>query len=257
MEALQEISISKIWEQYIQDHAVESRNALVEFYLPLVKFTAERLHARIPNSVERDDLHSAGILGLMDAIEKYDPVRNTKFESYCVPRIEGAILDDIRKRDWVPRLVRARCQTLRNVTQRLHSLYGHYPTDEETADELGMKMDAFYHFQRDANANSLLSLNTDFPDAEGTEKSAGLDLIANPKSRNPFSEVLRRELREYVKKGFSRQEKIVLILYYFKGMTLKEIGKTIGKSEARVCQLHSSIIARLREHIEMSALYVY
>ena len=254
METPKPINIKKVWDHLFQYHDIKSRNTLLEHYLPLVKYTAERLHVRFPKSVDLDDLYSVGILGLMDAIEKFDPIRNVKFESYSVLRIQGAIRDFIRKTDWVPRLVRTRAQQLQNATHRLEAIVGHSPSDEELADELQMDMEEFYHFQRDANASVLLSFNADLSDHNGDDGYAGLDMIANHKSQNPFSEVNKRDLREYVKRGFSQHEQIIIMLYYFKGMTMKEIGETMGISESRICQLHSSIIARLRGHMEMSSL---
>jgi len=247
-------NINRVWDYYFQHHDIKSRNTLLEHYLSLVKYTAERLHVRFPKSIDVDDLYSVGILGLMDAIEKFDPIRNVKFESYSVLRIQGAIRDYIRKTDWVPRLVRARAQQLQHVTQKLETIFGHSPSDEELADELRLDMEEFYHFQRDANASVLLSLNANLSDYNGDDGYAGMDLIANQKSQNPFSEVNKRDIREYVKRGFSQHEQIIIMLYYFKGMTMKEIGETMGISESRICQLHSSIIARLRDHINMSSL---
>lgn len=254
METLTEVSIEKVWGHFVRRHDLDSRNTLLVHYLPLVKYTAERLHSRFPRSIDVDDLYSVGILGLMDAVEKFDPSRHVSFETYGVRRIQGSILDDFRKTDQVPRLVRDHAQQLQKVTQKLEAVFGRAPADEELADELGMDMDEFYHFQRDANASIFLSLDADLSDSDGEEEYTRLDVIVNEKSQNPYLEVHRRDLREYVKKGFSRQEQVIIVLYYFKGLTMKEIGETVGKSESRICQLHSSIIARLRGYIKMPLL---
>lgn len=255
MNTLPKVNIKQVWDHFAQHRDVESRNILIEHYLPIVKYTAERLRARFPKCVELDELYSAGILGLMDAIEKFDPDEKVRFETYSVLRIQGAIRDDIRKTDRVPRLVRARAQQLQTVTQRLEAVFGRIPTDEELADELQMDMDQFYHFQRDANASSLISLNTTLSDSDGDGEFSGLEVIANSKSQNPCLEIQRQDLKEFITRGFSRQEQIVVILYYFEQMTMKEIGLTLGISEFRVCQLHSSVIARLRDHVTVSSLY--
>lgn len=250
MKTLAGIDIEQVWNQFLQHHDTPSRNTLLEYYLPQVKYTAARLHSRFPQSVELDDLYGVGILGLIDAINKFDPTRNVKFETYCVRRIHGTIIDDIRKKDRVPRLVRMRAKQLQEVTHRLEAIFGQTPSDEELAGELEMNMEEFYHFQRDANASSLISLNTNFSNSDGDEEFGELDIIPNHKSQDPFHEILKKDLKESVTKGFSRQEKLIIMLYHFEEMTLREIGDTLGVSESRVSQLHSSIIARLRSHLK-------
>ena len=249
MKTLAGIDIEQVWNQFLQHHDTPSRNTLLEYYLPQVKYTAARLHSRFPQSVELDDLYGVGIFGLIDAINKFDPTRNVKFETYCVRRIHGTIIDDIRKKDRVPRLVRMRAKQLQEVTHRLEAIFGRSPSDEELADELEMNMEDFYYFQRDANASSLISLNTDFSDSDGDYSE--LDMITNHKSQDPFIEVQKKDLKEYITRGFSRQEKLILILYHFEQMTMHEIGDSLGISESRVCQLHSSIIARLRSRLKV------
>lgn len=250
MKALTAVNIEQVWDHFLQHHDITSRNILVEFYLPQVKYTAERLHARFPQSVELDDLYNVGLFGLIDAINKFEPARNIKFETYCVQRIKGAIFDDLRKNDRVPRLVRERAKQLQKVTEKLEAIFGRSPSDEELADELEMNIEDFYHFQRDANASSLISLNTNFSNPDGDEEFGELNIISNHKSQNPFHEILKKDLKESVIKGFSRQEQLIIVLYYFEDMTMREIGDTLGISESRVCQLHSSIIARLQSHLK-------
>ena len=249
METLTEVNIEQVWNHFFQHHDTPSRNALLEHYLPQVKYTAARLHSRFPQSVELDDLYGVGILGLIDAINKFDPTRNVRFETYCVLRIKGTIYDDIRKKDRVPRQVRKRAKQLQEVTQRLEAIFGRTPSDEDLADELEMNLEDFYYFQRDANASSLISLNTDFSDSDGDYSE--LDLITNPKSQDPFLEIQRKDLKEYLIRGFSRQEQLIFTLYHLEEMTMKEIGDTLGISESRVSQLHTSIIARLRSHLKI------
>ena len=253
MKTLNEVNIEQVWNHFIQHHDIQSRNTLLEHYLPHVKYTAERLNARLPQNVELDDLYSVGIVGLIDAINRFDPSRNVKFETYCVRRIQGEIIDDIRKKDRVPRLVRERAKQLNKVTQRLEVIFGRSPSDEELADELHMNMEDFYHFQRDANASVLVSLNTNHSDSDGEEGFSELDHIANHKSQDPFHEIQKRDLKEFITKGFSRQEKLIVFLYFFEKMTMKEIGKTLGISESRVSQLNTSIIARLQSHLKESS----
>jgi RNA polymerase sigma factor for flagellar operon FliA len=251
METLTKVNVEQVWNHFFQHHDTASRNILLEHYLPKVKYTAARLHSRFPQSVELDDLYSEGILGLVDAINKFDPTRNVRFETYCVLRIKGTIYDDIRKKDRVPRLVRQRAKQLQEVTQRLDTIFGRSPSDEELADELEMNMEDFYHFQRDANASSLISLNTNSSNSDGDEEFGELDILANPKSKDPFLEIQRKDLKEYLIRGFSRQEQLIFTLYHLEEMTMREIGDSLGISESRVSQLHTSIIARLRSHLKV------
>ncbi len=253
MKTLKEVNIEEVWDHFLQQRDTPSRDILWKYYLPQVKYTAERLHARFPQHVELDDFYSVGIEGLLDAIYKFNPSKNTKFETYCVQRIKGAIFDNLRKNDRVPRLVRARAKKLQEVTQRLEAIFGRCPSDEELAEELDMSLDEFYHFQRDANASSLISLNKSFSETDGEEEYSELNLLTNHKSSDPFYEILKKDLKEFVTKGFSRQEQMIIILYYFEKMTMREIGDTLGISESRVCQMHSSIIARFRSQLKTRA----
>ena len=249
MKTLNEVNIEQVWNHFIQHHDIQSRNTLLEHYLPNVKYTAQRLSARLPQNIELDDLYSVGIVGLIDAINRFDPSRNVKFETYCVRRIQGEIIDDIRKKDRVPRLVRARAKQLQEVTQRLEAIFGRTPSDEELADELELNIEEFYHFQRDANANVLVSLNTKHSDIDSEDGFSELDHLANHKSRDPFKEVEKKDLKEYLIRGFTRQEQLIFTLYHLEEMTMKEIGETLGISESRVSQLHTSVILRLRSQL--------
>jgi RNA polymerase sigma factor for flagellar operon FliA len=251
METHSEVKIEQVWSHFLQHHDTASRNTLLEHYLPQVKYTAARLHSQFPQCVELDDLYSVGIWGLIDAINKFDPTRNVKFETYCVQRIKGTIYDDIRKNDRVPRLVRQRAKQLQEVTHRLEAIFGRSPSDEELADELEMNMEDFYYFQRDANASSLISLNTNFSESDGDEEFGELNIISDKKSQDPYIVAQKKDLKEYITRGFSRQERLIVILYHFEQMTMHEIGDTLGISESRVCQLHSSIIARLKSRLNL------
>ena len=167
MKTRQQVNIEEVWKRFHKAHSDESRNSLLEYYASIVKYTAERLHSKLPDKVEVDDLISAGNFGLMDAIDAFDPERGVKFETYCAPRIRGSILDELRSMDWVPRLVRARAHQLTKATQALEVHLGRKPTEQETAQELDMKMEEFDRLQRDANAVSLVSLNTKYSEGDG------------------------------------------------------------------------------------------
>jgi FliA/WhiG family RNA polymerase sigma factor len=170
MKTNQQLDIVQIWEQFHKTRSEHFRNLLMEHYAQLVKYAAERLHSKLPDKVEVDDLISAGIFGLMDAIDAFDPARGVKFETYCSPRIKGSILDELRSMDWVPRLVRARAHQLTRATQSLETHLGRKPTEKETAEELNMNMEEFNRLQRDANAVTQVSLNTKYSNGDSRNR---------------------------------------------------------------------------------------
>jgi len=242
----QQLDIDKIWEQFHKTRDNHFRNLLMEHYRPLVKYTAERLHSKLPGKVELDDLISAGTFGLVDAIDAFDPTRGVKFETYCSPRIRGSILDELRSMDWVPRLVRARAHQLRKAMQSLEVHLGRKPTETETAEELDMDIEEFDRLQKDANAIGIVSLNTKYNDVEGEKDIREVDIIKDIKSEDPLIEAQKRDLKNLLTKGLTRAERLIIVLYYYEEMTMKEIGATLDLSESRVSQMHSSIVARLK-----------
>jgi len=242
----QELSIDQIWEEFHKNRTEHFRNLLMEHYRNLVRYCAERLHSKLPDKVELDDLISAGIFGLMDAIDKFDPSIGVKFETYCSPRIRGSILDELRSMDWVPRLVRARAHQLSKATHSLETYLGRKPTEKEIAEELEMDPEEFNRLQKDANATSLVSLSTKYSDGEGEKDIREIDIIKDDRSKNPVIEAQKRDLKNLLTKGLTRAERLIIVLYYYEEMTMKEIGATLDLSESRVSQMHSSIIARLK-----------
>ena len=249
MKTNQQLDIDQIWEQFHKTRSEHSRNLLMEHYRHLVKYAAERLHSKLPDKVELDDLISAGIFGLMDAIDAFDPARGVKFETYCSPRIKGSILDELRSMDWVPRLVRARAHQLTKATQSLETHLGRKPTEKETAEELNINMEEFNRLQRDANAVTQVSLNTKYTDGDGEKDIREIDVIKDKKSEDPLTEAQKRDLKNLLTKGLTRAERLIVVLYYYEEMTMKEIGATLDLSESRVSQMHSSIMARLKAQL--------
>jgi len=242
----QQLNIEQVWEQFHRTRDDYHRNLLLEHYRNLVKYCADRLHSKLPDKVELDDLISAGVFGLMDAIDKFNPALGVKFETYCAPRIKGSILDELRSMDWVPRLVRARAHQLAKATHSLEMHLGRKPDKEEIAEELNMDTEEFNRLQRDANAVSLVSLNTKCGDSDGEKDVCEIDVIKDGKSENPLLEAQKRDLRNLLTKGLTRAERLIIVLYYYEEMTMKEIGATLDLSESRVSQMHSSIVARLK-----------
>jgi len=242
----QQLDINEIWAQFHKARNDYSRNLLLEHYMYLVKYAADRLSSKLPDKVELDDLTSAGTFGLMDAIDAFDPDRGVKFETYCTPRIRGSILDELRSMDWVPRLVRARAHQLTKAVHSLETHLGRKPTEKEMAKELNMNMEEFNRLQRDANAIGLVSLNTKYNEGEGEKDIREIDVIKDRKSKNPLTEAQKRDLKNLLTKGLTRAERLIIVLYYYEEMTMKEIGATLDLSESRVSQMHSSIVQRLK-----------
>ncbi len=238
--------VDEVWQLFHKTREDRYRNQLMEHYRDLVKYAAERLHSKLPDKVEVDDLISAGIFGLMDAIDAYDPSRGVKFETYCAPRIKGSILDELRSMDWVPRLVRARAHQLAKATHSLEMHLGRRPDERELAEELNMDVEEFGRLQRDANAACLVSLNNKCGDSESEKDVCEIDVIKDHRSEDPLLEAQKRDLKNLLTKGLTRAERLIIVLYYYEEMTMKEIGATLDLSESRVSQMHSSIVARLK-----------
>ena len=238
--------IPQVWAEYKATRSEALRNVLMENYLHLVRYNAERIHIKLPDEVELDDLMSAGIFGLMDAIAAFDMERGVKFETYCAPRIRGAILDELRSMDWVPRLVRSRSAKVDAANKQLETTLGRAPTREELAAKLQVSLDEFDKMAKDSSAVGLVSLNRKWYETDSNRDVSEIDVLEDKKGANPVREMARKDLKELITKGLSRAERLIIILYYFEEMTMKEIGATLDLSESRVSQMHSSILARLK-----------
>jgi RNA polymerase sigma factor FliA len=241
--------IKEVWLDYKAKPTERLRNTIMENYLHLVRYNAERVHAKLPDEVELDDLMSAGVFGLMDAIDAFDMDRGVKFETYCAPRIRGAILDELRSMDWVPRLVRARAHKIDGATKELEVELGRTPTEDELATRIGVDKSEFDKMRRDADAVGVVSLSRRWFETDSNKDVREIDVLEDKKGTDPVRVLQRKDLKELMTRGLSRAERLIIILYYFEEMTMKEIGLTLDLSESRVSQMHSSILARLRAQI--------
>jgi RNA polymerase sigma factor for flagellar operon FliA len=241
-----EADIQQLWRDYRAQPSVELRNRLVENYLPLVKYNAERIWSRLPEGVDLDDLISAGVFGLMDAIDAFDLERGVKFETYCVPRIRGAMLDELRTMDWVPRLVRSKASKLEDTRKRLEAELGRPPRAEELAQRMNLPLAEFEKLMNEASAVSLISLNKKWYETDSYKDVREIDILEDKKAEDPTRRLQNRDLMRLVTRGLNRNERLIIILYYYEEMTMKEIGATLDLSESRVSQMHSSIITRLQ-----------
>ncbi|MGH7736504.1 MAG: FliA/WhiG family RNA polymerase sigma factor [Candidatus Tyrphobacter sp.] len=236
--------------QYVIGGVELSREEIVHRYLHLVKYVAGRISVSLPPNVEIDDLVNDGVLGLLDAIEKYDDTRGVKFETYAITRINGAILDALRSLDWVPRAVRQRGRELERAHAELESRLGRAPTDEELAAEMGLDAKAFAHVVQRVRGTPVLSLEEFLPGERGHEiplsdtlRDEGGDVVAEIEQ-----DEVRAELSAAVD-DLSSQERRVIRLYYFEGKTLKDIKDVLGVSESRVSQIHAQAVIHLRRRL--------
>jgi RNA polymerase sigma factor for flagellar operon FliA len=240
----------EIWKTFKADQSNEQlRNRLIEIYLPLVKYNGERIWARLPEGVELDDLISAGVFGLMDAIDSFDLTRGVKFETYCVPRIRGAMLDELRTMDWVPRLVRSKASKLNEAVKTLEAKLGRFPNENELAEQLTISIAELDKMILDANAVSLISLNKKWYETDSYKDVREIDILEDKKGEDPTRRVQKNDLMRLVTKGLNRNERLIIILYYYEELTMKEIGATLHLSESRVSQMHSSIVQRLQSQL--------
>lgn len=230
--------VMKLWLGYQQSRKAETREKLIERYLPLVKLVASRLAISLPQYVDKDDLISNGFFGLLDAIEKYDPSRGIKFETYAVVRIRGSMLDAIREQDWVPTSVRQKAKQYEQTVARLENQLGRSATDEETAAALGVTCNELYALINQLNASTIIPLE------EFTKTETSSNHIMNPSDHIEAEEV-KQALSKAIDK-LPEKEKLVVSLYYHDGLTLKEISLILKLSEARISQLHTKSIFRLR-----------
>lgn len=246
MPAIETTDVETLWREYRRNPTQELRNFFIERYSHIVRFNAERIHAKLPTEVELDDLISAGMFGMIDAIEAFDLDRGVKFETYCSPRVRGAILDELRSMDWVPRLVRNRSQKIQSATKALQSELGRMPSDREVAERIGVSATEFTRMSRDANAVSITSLSRKIFGGDSSRDVAEIDVLRDERAVNPVREVQKTDLKQLIQQGLTSTERLILVLYYYEQMTMKEIGTTLDLSESRVSQMHSAIVDRLR-----------
>src|SRR6188768_1464948 len=242
--------IGELWVAFKKDMTDQQlRNALIERFLPLVRYNAERVWSKLPDGVDLNDLISAGVFGLMDAIEAFDLSRGVKFETYCVPRIRGAMLDELRTMDWVPRLVRSKASKMEAARKQLEAALGRPPKPEELAEKLGIPLDQLDSYLGEATAVNLVSLNKKWYETDSYKDVREIDILEDKKAEDPTHRIQNRDLMRLVTRGLNRNERLIIILYYYEDMTMKEIGATLDLSESRVSQMHSSIVARLQTQL--------
>jgi RNA polymerase sigma factor for flagellar operon FliA len=241
--------LGRHWHEFKSTAAVGAREKLILHYAPLVKYVASRVATGLPASVEQADLVSYGMFGLIDALQKFEPVRGNKFETYAIPRIKGAIIDELRAMDWVPRSVRFKAREIEKAHAELESTLKRQPTEKEMAHRLDLSLRELHDVVSQISFVSVLALDELVSVGSDRGESVSLlDTLAD-KGLDPTHGVELQETRSLLAaaiNGLSEREKIVVTLYYFEGLTLAEIGEILGVTESRVCQIHTKAVGVLR-----------
>lgn len=242
----------EMWQRYTADQSAESREALILRYAPLVKYVAGRLAIGLPPSVELDDLIGNGIFGLIDAIERFEPERGIKFETYAIARIRGAILDSLRENDWVPRSVRQKARELERICAELENRLGRSALDSEISQAMQISINQFHQMLNEISCATVSSLDELWQVGGADEDSVRLLDLVRDACEDP-SELVENEEIKHILAGtidaLPERERLVIALYYYEGLTLREIGATLDVSESRVSQIHTKAILRLRSRL--------
>jgi RNA polymerase sigma factor for flagellar operon FliA len=241
--------LEALWRDYSKTESAEARSTLIQNYLYLVRYVAGKMAMSVPPSVEIDDLVSAGVVGLIDAIGKYDPGRDTKFETYAVSRIRGAIVDDLRSLDWVPRSVRRKARMVEEAYSQLENELGRAASDAEISRKLNISISEFRAAVEEIVSAGLLSLDDFVGNQDGERTTRIIDLVCSKDDVSPAAPLEIEEMRDMLAGAILNlpdKERTVVALYYYEEMTLKEIGRTLGVSESRVSQIHTKAMLRLR-----------
>jgi RNA polymerase sigma factor for flagellar operon FliA len=250
------VAIEEIWQRYRGTRDKALRDRLILNYAPLVKYVAGRISTSLPAHVDEGDLVSYGLLGLIGAIERYDPAREIKFETYAISRIKGSIIDELRSLDWVPRSVRSRAREIERAMLELENRLKRAPTDEEVAAEIGITVDEFQDALTAISRSSVAALDELWQISTGGGDTVSLiDTIEDPHADDPSKAMSQTEVREALADAIQRlpeREKLVITLYYYEELTLREIGEVLSVTESRVSQLHTKAILRLKVRLQGS-----
>jgi RNA polymerase sigma factor for flagellar operon FliA len=248
------VELRDLWRRYKDDGDAGARERLVVAYSPLVKYVAGKLGSGLPAHVDDGDLISYGMVGLIGAIERFEPAREIKFETYAVARIRGAIIDELRALDWVPRSIRAKARQIEEASGKLEHELKRAPTEEELAEKVGMSLDELQEGLLEISQSSVLALDElwTVSDASGDQVSL-LDTIKDPRAPDPQDALDTTEVRDRLAatiESLPERERLVVALYYYESLTLREIGEVLGVTESRVSQLHTKAVLRLKSALK-------
>jgi RNA polymerase sigma factor for flagellar operon FliA len=243
--------INGLWSEFKRTGTLSTRNQLIEHYSPFVKYVASRVMSGMPRHFDEDDLTSYGIIGLIDAIERFEPGRNLRFETYAIPRIKGAIIDELRSIDWVPRSVRSKARAVEQAVTHLETTLRRTPTEAEVAAELQMTPSDFHAALRKISTSAMMALDEVQRGADRTER-ATLGESLPDRSVGPMDTFEAKESKQALIDAIAampERERTVLTMYYYDGLTLTEIGAVLGVTESRVCQIHTKALRQLRSKL--------
>ena len=248
------IELKDLWRRYKEDGDQRARERLVLAYAPLVKYVAGRMSSGLPAHVEEADLISYGLLGLISAIERFDPGRDIRFETFAITRVKGSIIDELRSLDWVPRSVRAKAREIERANAKLEHQLHRAPTDREMAEALGVSTEEFQESLVKISNSSVVALDElwTVSDSSGDTVSL-LDTIQDPDAVDPSREMDLTDMKDRLAEAIARlpeREKLVVALYYYENLTLREIGEVLGVTESRVSQLHTKAVLRLKSRLQ-------
>jgi len=251
------VELKDLWRRYKEEGDERARERLVVAYSPLVQYVAGRMASGLPSHVDEADLISYGLIGLIGCIERYDLDRDIKFETFAVTRIKGAIIDELRTLDWVPRSVRSKARDVERIHSELENQLGRSPTDEEMAHQLGIAIDDFRNTLVEIANSSVLALDDlwTVADSDGRQVSL-LDTIRDPNAADPEQAIDVAELKDRLAEAIESlpdRERLVIALYYYETLTLREIGEVLGVTESRVSQLHTKSVLSMRSHLAHAA----
>jgi len=242
--------LEQTWRKYRGTGGLNLRNVLAEHYLGFAKAQSIRLCERLPGEVDVDDVIAWGVKGLLDAVKGFDPDRGHQFETYCAQRVRGAILDGLRSADWVPRLVRTHASRLARKFEELQSELCRPPTSSEMAQRLGVSLADYEVLDCEACIPPPLSLDQDIPAFRSSRDVREKEILPDPAAESPDQGLRREDLKRFVTGACSKRERLILLLYYYEGLTMKEVGAALGMSESRISQIHAGLLERLRYEFE-------
>lgn len=243
----------ELWQSYRDHDCQQARQQLVQKFSRIVKYVAGRMAIGLPHYVEFNDLISAGLLGLIQAIDNFDHERGVKFETYAIPRIRGAILDELRSQDWFPRSLRRKAKQIEETYAILEARLGRPATDQEVADVLQIAVSELDGLLGEVAVATIMSLDADSSSPDSDQSSSLGEFLADPRSEDLERALAAQEMRELISLRMAElpdKEQLVLVLYYYEELTLKEIGEILDVTESRVCQIHTKAIMRLRGKIQ-------
>ena len=237
------------WLEYKTNNDIRCRQELVVRYLGLVKYVVRKMIKNYPQALEENDLYQIGILGLSEAIDRFDPAYGIKFETYAIPRIKGSIIDELRKLDWIPRSLRAKLNNIREKTVELEQKFAGNYTDDEMANGLGIEVNDLHNWQKDANSINIFSLDKPLDD---TNKQNLYDVVEDKDYIKPDNKIEDEEMKRVLLKAIKKlpeKTRLAITLYYYEKLTFKEIGKILNVSESRISQIHSETMIKLKKEI--------